>query len=121
MQGYAVAKRTNIEGARKTATRVPIPWANHCRRGEVRRRKPTLKSPVKSAAWFAPIEARAPPRRLSFCAEAVVQSGPEVVPPRIIWEAFEAAESGVMSTGTSEKLQVWSGMGYIHLPVAPVL
>jgi hypothetical protein len=97
IHGYAVAKSTNMTGARKIATKVPIPCASHCNFGDVRSKKPTRKSPVKSAAWLAQMLARAPPKRLSRCAWGTVHSGPLVVEPRIIWEAFDAAVKGVMS------------------------
>jgi len=97
IHGYAVVKSWNMAGARKTATMVPMPCANHCWFGGVRRRNPVRKSLVRSDDWFAPMLAMAPPSRLSFCAWVTFQCSPLVAPPRTIWEALEAAVKGVMS------------------------
>jgi hypothetical protein len=90
-------KSLNIRGAIKTATSVPTPCAIHCWIGGVRRRKPVLKSWVKSVDWLAPMLAKAPPRRFSFWAFFSDQPSDLVAPPRITWEAFDAAVKGVIS------------------------
>ena len=80
-----------------TAQRVPRPWANHCCLGDVWRRKPTRKSPVRSVAWLAPTLVRAPPRRFSVWDLCTGQPWLLVELPRTICEALEAPVSGVMS------------------------
>lgn len=49
MHGYATENKTYMVGARNTAQQVPMPWANHWSFGDVRKRKPTRKSPVRSS------------------------------------------------------------------------
>lgn len=109
MHGYALANSMKSAGAKNTATIVPSPWARNCCLGDVRSKKPTRKSPTRSAACPAPMEAKEPPSRLRRCACWTFQCSPLVAPPSTIWDAFDAAVRGVTSvtpvhcTASSEK------------------
>jgi len=62
--------KRNMLGDMNIATTEPIAWAYHCRIGGVRRRKPSLKSDVRSVLWDAAPDAMAPPIRFSLSAAA---------------------------------------------------
>ncbi|KAI7223938.1 hypothetical protein KC333_g175 [Hortaea werneckii] len=90
------ALQADTEGAEKGQLACRVSSRNCCW-GDVRKRKPTRKSPTRSEAWLAPMEAKEPPSRLSRWACVTFQCSPLVAPPSTICEAFEAAVSGVMS------------------------
>src|SRR4051812_1900308 len=84
-------------GAIQTATKEPIIWAYHWRRGGVRRRKPTLKSLTRSEAWEAAPAETAPDIKLSAWACFISIPEPLVTPPMMSWEALETVVIGVVS------------------------
>ena len=105
-----------ISGEMNTAAKVPMPWAIHCLKGDVRRRKPTRKSPIRSVAWLAPMLVKAPPRRFMIWDWGMERPEDLVTPPRTICEAFDTPVMGVISGHISYCAWIEERIAYLLRP-----